>query len=270
MAVPALIDTHSHVSDPGFNKDREEVLARARAAGVTIMIDIGTDIGTSRRAVKMAGERADVYAAVGIHPHEADSVTDATIAELREMARSSPKVVAIGETGLDFYRNRSSREGQRASLRRHLDLARELNLPVVLHLRSSANAGEGAADAYEGAVEALKEAGGGLRGVSHCFSGTPALARALVDLGFYISFAGNVTYPNAPVLREAAREVPLDRIVVETDCPYLTPQAHRGKRNEPAYVRLTAEAVAAARGMLYEELSAAIMLNAQRLFRFAK
>ena len=263
-----LIDTHSHVSDSGFNADRAAVLARAREAGVATMIDIGTDIATSRRALKFASENDGVFAAVGIHPHEGDSVDDATIAELREMARANPaKVVAIGETGLDFYRNRSSRDGQVRALKAHFALARELSLPLVLHLRSSATAGEGATDAYETAVELLRAEAPGLTGVSHCFSGTPPLARALCDLGFSISFAGNVTYPNGPVLRDAAREVPLERIVVETDCPYLTPQKHRGKRNEPAFVRLTAETVAQARGISLTELAAATTANAQRLFK---
>jgi TatD DNase family protein len=262
-----LIDTHSHVSDPAFNADRAAVLARARDAGVGTMIDIGTDITTSRRAVKLASEQENVFAAVGVHPHEGDAVDEKAVAALRELARSSPKVVAIGETGLDFYRNRSSREGQTRAIRLHFALARELGLPLVLHLRSSANAGAGASDAYESAIALLREEPPGLTGVSHCFSGTPELAKALVDLGFYISFAGNVTYPNAPVLRDAARATPLDRIVVETDCPYLTPQRHRGTRNEPAYVRFTAEEVAKARGLTVDEVERATAENARRLFR---
>lgn len=264
-----LVDSHAHVSDPAFDADRADTLARARAAGVTTMIEIGTDVETSRRALAHAAREPGVFAAIGVHPHEGDSVGPETIERLREMARGAPagKVVAIGETGLDFFRNRSSREGQRRALRMHLDLARELDLPVVLHLRSSANAGAGATDAYEACLAALREAGPGLRGVSHCFSGTPALAGELVALGFMISFAGNVTYPNAPVLREAAKEVPLDRILVETDCPYLTPQKHRGKRNEPAWVRLAAEAIAGARGAQFEEIARASADNARRLFR---
>ncbi|HVY61789.1 MAG TPA: TatD family hydrolase, partial [Planctomycetota bacterium] len=158
-------------------------------------------------------------------------------------------------------------EGQTRAIKLHFALARELGLPLVLHLRSSATAGAGATDAYESALELLRAEPPGLTGVSHCFSGTPELARALVEVGFYISFAGNVTYPNAPVLRDAARAVPLDRIVVETDCPYLTPQRHRGKRNEPAHVRLTAEEVAKARGISIEELEAATTANARRLFK---
>jgi TatD DNase family protein len=266
-----LIDTHAHVSDAAFNKDRPEVLARARAAGVRAFVDVGIDLATSRRALAFAAQHDDIYAAIGVHPHEGDSVDDATIAELRDLARgNAAKVVAVGETGLDFYRNRSSREGQTRGLRAQLDLARELDLPVILHLRSSANAGEGAMDAYEGALAVLKESGRGLTGVSHCFSGTPALARALVDLGFYVSFAGNSTYPNAGVLREAAKEVPLDRIVVETDCPYLTPQKWRGQRNEPAYVASTAEALARVRGMGLNEFGEAVSENARRLFRLKK
>lgn len=262
-----LIDTHAHVSDAAFNKDRAEVLTRARAAGVEVMVDVGIDVATSRRALAFANQHEGVYASVGIHPHEGDSVDEAAIAELRDLARGNAKVVAIGETGLDFYRNRSSREGQDRGLRLQLDLARELDLPVILHLRSSANAGEGANDAYEAALAVLRESARGMTGVSHCFSGTPAHAKALVDLGFYVSFAGNATYPNAGVLREAAQVVPLDRIVVETDCPYLTPQRNRGQRNEPAYVAQTAEALAQARGMKTGEFAEAVTRNARRLFR---
>lgn len=262
-----LFDTHAHIHDEAFNKDRDEVLARAAGAGVDAICDVGTDLHTSRRAVALAAGsgRPRVYAAVGVHPHDADGFDAAALEELRALARS-PGVTAIGETGLDFYRNRSSREGQDRALRAQLDLACETGLAAVLHLRSSANAGEGATDAYEACLRVLDDYRGRLRAVSHCFSGTPALAHAFVERGFYVSFAGNATYPNAPVLREAAKAVPLERIVIETDCPYLTPQARRGKRNEPAYVQLTAEALAAALGIPFAEFAAATTANARRLF----
>ncbi len=262
-----LIDTHAHVSGSEFNKDRADVLARARAAGVERIVDVGIDLTSSRRALALAAAEDAVHAAVGIHPHEGDSVDARTVEELRALARSSPRVVAIGETGLDFYRNRSSREGQERALRAQLDLACELSLPVILHLRSSATAGEGATDAYESCLRVLDDyRGRGLNGVSHCFSGTPALARALCAHGFFVSFAGNVTYPKAVELHEAAREVPLDRVVVETDCPYLSPQAQRGRRNEPANVRLTAEWIAELRGVPVVQVERATTENARRLF----
>jgi TatD DNase family protein len=261
-----LIDTHAHVSGTEFNKDRAEVLARAREAGLVGIVDVGIDLTSSRRALALAAAHADIHAAVGIHPHDADKVDEATLAAVRELARSSPKVVAIGETGLDFYRNRSTREAQEHSLRGHLDIARDLGLPAILHLRSSATAGEGATDAYESALRVLEDYRGAVTGVSHCFSGTPALARALCDLGFFVSFAGNVSYPKAVELHEAARAVPLDRVVVETDCPYLSPQPVRGRRNEPAHVKMTAAAVAALRGVDAALVERATTENARRLF----
>jgi TatD DNase family protein len=267
-----LFDTHAHVHDKAYDADRTEVLARARAAGVEAICDVGIDVASSRKAVRLAAAPAAsgprIYAAVGIHPHEADRADPAAIEEIRGLA-TSPGVVAIGETGLDFFRNRSSREGQERALRAQLDLARDLGLAAILHLRSSASAGPGAEDAYRECLRVLDHYAGGVRGVSHCFSGTPELARALVERGFYISFAGNVTYPNAPILREAARAVPLERIVIETDCPYLTPQAKRGTRNEPAYLRETAAEIARARGSSFEEVAAATAKNARALFGIA-
>ncbi len=266
-----LFDTHAHVHDEAFNRDRADVLARAREAGVDEICDIGIDLASSRKAVALAalsaasGGGPRIYAAVGIHPHGADRAGEEALAEVRRLAES-PGVVAIGETGLDFYRNRSSREGQERTLRAHLDLARALGLAVVLHLRSSATAGDGAEDAYRACLRVLDDYGGAVRGVSHCFSGTPELALALVERGLHISFAGNVSYPGAEVLRDAARAVPLDRIVVETDCPYLAPQARRGARNEPAFVRHTAEEIARARGIALEEVVAATTRNARALF----
>jgi TatD DNase family protein len=261
-----LIDTHSHTSDPKFNKDRPAVLERAREAGLVAIVDVGTDIRTSRRAVRLAAAEDMVYAVVGIHPYDGDDFTDETLAELRDLA-GQPKVVALGEMGFDFFRMRSSREGQERAFRAQLDLAAERDLPVVLHLRSSANAGDGAADAYEQALDVLRDYGGAIRGISHCFSATPAIAEAMCAVGFHVSFAGNVTYPKADNLREAARVVPLDRILVETDCPYLTPQAHRGSRNEPGYVKLTAACVAEAMGVAFEDLADATTRNAKALFR---
>jgi len=261
-----LVDTHAHVSGDAFDQDRPAVLARAREAGVAAIVDVGIDLASSRRAVAFAEANEGAYAAIGIHPYDGDMVDEGVIAELRAIAKGSAKVKAIGETGLDFFRNRSSREGQIRAVKLHMDLARELSLPLVLHLRSSASAGAGAQDAYETMIELLRAEAPGLRGISHCFSGTPALGEALVALGFHVSFAGNATYPAAQVLRDTAKALPLDRILVETDCPYLSPQGFRGGRNEPGHVRLTAGKLAEVRGMTLTEFGAATSQNARKLF----
>lgn len=290
-----LFDTHAHLQDEKFEEDRGDVLRRAYEAGVHDIVNVGTDIDTSVKAVTLAlasrslagvigpdgvhhpvppGPR--LHAAVGVHPYDGDKVDAATIETLRVLAARSEHVVAFGETGLDFFRMKSSREGQERAMRAHLDLARECRKAAILHLRSSQIAGQGGArgesppgaaadNAYDAALKVLEDYAG-LRVVSHCFSGTPAHARELVRRGFYVSFAGNASYPNAAALREAAREVPLDRIVLETDCPYLTPQPRRGKRNEPAFLRLTAESIARAKGIGLEDLAAAATANAHRLF----
>jgi TatD DNase family protein len=265
-----LFDTHAHLHDEQFDGDRDAALERASQAGVEAIVNVGTDLETSRRAIALAAARGGrgprLFAAVGFHPYDGDKVDAAAVGALRELA-AAPAVVAFGETGFDFFRMRSSREGQERALRAHLDLACECGKTVILHLRSSRNAGPEAADAYDAALRVLDDyAGAGLRLVAHCFSGTPAHARALAARGYHVSFAGNATYPGAGSLREAARAVPLDRLVIETDCPYLAPQARRGKRNEPAFIRMTAETIARERGLSLEELAAAVGANARRLF----
>jgi len=264
-----LFDTHTHISDGDFDSDRGEVLARAREAGVTPLVDVATDLITSRRAIACAAREAGIYAAVGIDPHTADRVDDGTIEELRRLA-THPGVVAVGETGLDFYRNRSTREGQLRALHRQLDVAAAFDLPAILHLRSSARPGAGSADAYETCLEILRAYEGHLTAISHCFSGTVKHAMALTALGHYVSFAGNITYPKAGELQEAARAVPPDRLLIETDCPYLTPHPHRGQRNEPARIALTAGALAAARGMGTADFAALTTRNAAVVFGLAE
>lgn len=263
-----LIDTHAHISDGRFDADRAEVLARAREAGIERILDVGIDLGTSRRAVRLARREPLVRAVVGVQPHDADRVDGETMAALRELAQD-PLVVGIGETGLDFYRDRASRAGQLAALRLHLGLAAELGLPIVLHLRSAATSGEASARAYEVCAEVLADYADAVTPIAHCFSGTVAAAERMVALGGYVSFAGNVTYPKATELREACRAVPLERLLVETDCPYLAPQGRRGQRNEPALVRLTAERIAKERGIAFGELAARASANARRAFVLA-
>ena len=252
-----FFDTHAHLHFPQFADDLDQVLARAREAGVRGMLTIGTDAETSRAAVALAHREPDVWAAVGVHPHDADGADDAVLAELEQLA-ADPRVVAVGEIGLDFFRNLSPRDVQHATLGRQLALARRTRKPVLIHCR----------DAHPETLAALAEASvGDVGGVMHCFSGDAAVARRCLDLGLDISLAGPVTYPNAKSLPEVARLVPGDRLVIETDAPYLPPQGYRGKRNEPAYLAITAARVAELRGEPLDRFAARASENARRLFR---
>ncbi|QOJ36691.1 MAG: TatD family hydrolase [Nitrospira sp.] len=227
-----LIDTHTHLDDARYDADREAMLARAREAGVERMITIGCDLATSRAAVALAAQYDFVYASVGVHPHEVRHITDDWYDTLRQLARDSEKVVAYGEIGLDYHYNHSDPDLQRRRFREQLQLARELRLPVIIHTR----------EAQDDTIRILKEERASeIGGVFHCFSGDTWLAKDAIELGFYISFSGILTFQNAAVLRDIAKTVPADRLLIETDCPYLTPVPHRGKRNEPAYVRQVAE-----------------------------
>ncbi|MBX3023474.1 TatD family hydrolase [bacterium] len=253
----ALIDSHCHL-DMDFDADRGAVLARARAAGVEAMITIGASgrFDANRAAVEIADANEAVYATVGIHPHEAASLDDAAIAVLGELA-AHPKVVGIGETGLDYHYEHAPRPAQRAAFARFLGLARALRKPIVVHLR----------EADDDAVEVLRgERGGEIGGVIHCFSGDAVSVRRFLDLGFHISFSGIVTFKTADALREAARLVPSDRLMLETDAPFLAPVPYRGRRNEPALVAQTAATIAAVRGESIAQVAAATNANTRRLF----
>ncbi|MBI5380027.1 MAG: TatD family hydrolase [Nitrospirae bacterium] len=261
---PPLIDTHAHLDMEAYAADREVVLRRARAAGVVAILTIGTDEASSRQAVALAERDTDrgeafprLYATVGVHPHEAKEARASTWEALLKLSRH-PRVVAWGEVGLDYHYDHSPREAQRAVFREQIRLARARELPLVVHQR----------EAEEETLRILKDEGAeAAGGVFHCYTADAEYARAVLDLGFFISFAGVVTFRNSEGLREVARLAPLDRILVETDAPYLAPVPHRGKRNEPAYVRLVAERVAGARGMALEELARATTENARRLFK---
>ena len=255
-ATPDLFDTHAHLHFPGFDEDRDAVLARARAAGVRRMVTIGTDGETSRAALALADRHPDVWATAGVHPHDAAESDEAAQAEVERIA-AERRVVAIGEIGLDFFRNLSPPETQERVLRRVLALARRLRKPVVLHCR----------DAHAEILALLgEERVAEVGGIMHCFSGDVAIARRCLDLGLLISLAGPVTYPNARALPDVARFVPGDRLVLETDCPFLPPQGYRGKRNEPAYLTITAARVAELRGEPLDDLAARTTANACRLF----
>ena len=246
------IDAHCHLDSIG---EVDATVARARAAGVAAVVTIGTDLPSSREAATIARSNPAVWAAVGVHPHDASTLDGAALEELIALARHS-RVVAIGEIGLDFYRDLSPRDAQRDAFRRQLAAAQDLGAAVVIHMR----------DAHDELFGTLEELGPPERLIFHCFSGGPADAERGLALGGYISFAGNVSYKNAGLLREAAAVVPRDRLLVETDSPYLAPVPHRGKPNEPAWVVAVGQAVAAAVGLTAEEVARTTTANAVRAF----
>jgi len=251
----SLIDSHAHIYGHDFAGDLDEVLQRAADAGVDAMLVVGTDIESSRQALELAEKHPQLYAAVGIHPHDAGRVTDACYDVIRDLALSSTRVVAIGEIGLDFFRDRSPRADQERVFRAFLRMAAELDKPVIIHDR----------DAHRQVLDCLRGAGT-RRGVLHCFSGDAAMAAEALGMGLYISIPGTVTYPANEALREVVRSVSIDRMLLETDCPYLSPVPHRGKRNEPAYVRLAAERVAEVKGLSLEDVARITTKNVRDLF----
>ncbi|MBE3563420.1 MAG: TatD family hydrolase [Hydrogenibacillus schlegelii] len=256
MSAP-LVDTHAHLDDPAFDADRAEVLARAKAAGVRAIVNVGYNPERIRTTLALAEAEPIVYAAVGLHPTEAERLSPDVLAAIREAARH-PKVVAIGEIGLDYHHQTASREAQVRAFRAQLDLARELGLPVIIHNR----------DAHDDVYALLREAdAGAIGGVMHAFSGSEAHVEAAVALGFYLSLGGPVTFKNARALQALVPRIPLDRLVIETDAPYLAPHPYRGRRNESAHVRLVAEAVARLAGRSVEEIAHLSTDNAKRLFR---
>ena len=254
-----LIDTHAHLTMPQFDKDREAVIQRAHQAGLLHMVTVGTDLDDCHKAVTLAEAYSTISATVGIHPHDVKAVNNGTYYQLKNLA-AHESVVAIGEIGLDFYRNLSPQEEQRAHFRRQLQLAREVSLPVVIHDR----------DAHEEVVTILREERAeSIGGVIHCFSGDWKMAKTCLDMGFYISIAGTVTFKRDDSYYDIVRRIPLDRLLVETDCPFLAPKPFRGKRNEPAYVRHTAEDVARIRGVDPADLGAAVTRNAVEVFHLS-
>jgi TatD DNase family protein len=254
-----LIDTHTHLDDARYNDDREAVIARAREAGLEAFITIGCDLATSRSAVALADHYAFVYASVGVHPHEVKHIQEDWYDEFRYLAKSD-KIVAYGEIGLDYHYNHSSPKEQRERFHEQIQLARDLKLPVIIHTR----------EAQEDTITILKEEKASeIGGVFHCFSGDARLAKDALDLGFYLSFSGILTFPNAAMLRDIAQNTPLDRVLIETDCPYLTPVPYRGKRNEPAYVSQVAQQLASIHSLPLKDVAEQTSTNAKRLFKIA-
>ncbi|MCX6935405.1 MAG: TatD family hydrolase [Verrucomicrobia bacterium] len=281
-----LIDTHSHLDFPDFDADREDVIRRATEAGVTRLIAIGTNLKTSRAAIALSDSHSQIYATVGIHPSEVGEVEDSACGEIEQLA-SHPKVVAIGECGLDYHRlpSRQNSSFTEASLttggtapgteellladadlknrqaiffQEQLDLAVRLQLNVVIHQR----------DSWDDTIATLKPFAGRLRAVFHCFSGTPAQAHELIQLGHAVSFTGIVTFKNARDVHESVRQLPAGSFFLETDCPYLSPEPHRGQRCEPAYTRFVAEKVASLRGVSLKEMARETTAAAEKFFRF--
>lgn len=253
-----LVDTHAHLDDERFDTDCDEVVSRAADAGVSFIINPGSNLDSSRKAVGLAEKYACVYAAVGVHPHEAAELTERSLEVLRGLAEHE-KVVAVGEIGLDYYRDLSPRDRQREAFRKQLDLAAELDLPVIVHSR----------DAHADVEEMLTEArrAGGLRGVLHCFSGGPDGAERAAKMGFYIGFDGPLTYENATTLRKIAGIIPVEHALIETDSPYLSPLPHRrSERNEPAFLPLIADKLADIRGLSAADVARVTALSAARLF----
>lgn len=255
-----LIDTHAHLEMREFNDDRDEVIQRAREAGVEYIVTIGTTVESSRDAVMLAEKYDFIYAAVGIHPHEVKDVLHPAYEVLRHFAKHK-KVVAYGEIGLDYYYEHSPRSDQKRKFRDMLREARELDLPVIIHDR----------DAHEDTLRILSEEWSPeLGGVMHCFSGDLAMARKVIEMGFSISIAGPVTFPKAEALREVVKRIPIEHMLVETDSPYLAPQPVRGKRNEPAHVRHTAEMIAQVKGLSFDDVARITSFNAMQLFGIGK
>ncbi len=251
-----LIDSHAHLEMKEFDVDRKDVIERALLAGVECIVTVGTNLALSRKALSIARQYDNIYATLGVHPHDVAKAGDKTFDELKGMA-VDPKVVAYGEIGLDFFRNISPREIQEDMFARQLELACELKLPVIIHDR----------DAHEQTLRMVK-ASSVRRGVFHCFSGDWGMAKQCIDLGFYISIPGVVTFDKSHILQDVVRQAPLDSILLETDCPYLTPVPHRGKRNEPAFMVHTAKKVAQIKGLNWEDVAKAASDNTRKLFHF--
>ncbi|WP_020675799.1 TatD family hydrolase [Geopsychrobacter electrodiphilus] len=251
-----LIDSHAHLDSSQFGDELEQILQRADEAGIKQILTIGCDLQSSARSVTLAAQYAQVHAAVGIHPHDAGEATAEGLA-LIESLLAAPKVVAVGEIGLDFFRDHSPRDQQRTAFRQQIRLARKHQKPIIVHDR----------EAHAEVLQILhEEHAADCGGVLHCFSGDITMARACLDLGFYLSFPGTISYPKNEAQREVVAAVPIDRMMIETDCPYLAPVPHRGKRNEPAYVRYTAEKLAEIKGLTLSDVARVTSRNVYDLF----
>lgn len=254
-----LVDTHAHIDFPRFNDDRDEVIKRAKENNLEYIINVGADEASSQRSIELAQKHDMIYAVVGIHPHEAKNVTESTYKQLKNWAKED-KVVAIGETGLDYHYDNSPREVQQQVFRRHIQLAKEVELPLVIHSR----------EAEDQTMEILKEEEAEeVGGIIHCFPGDQKMADQALDLNFYIAVGGILTFNNSYQLQRVVKQIPLDKLLIETDAPYLTPEPNRGKRNEPAYVKYVADKLAQILPHSTEKIAAVTTENAKEAFNIA-
>ncbi len=249
-----LFDTHAHLDDARFDTDRGAVIEGLRSRGVELVVNVGADMKGCENSVKLSEQYDFIYAAVGLHPYDAQDMTDEELERIRELSKH-PKIVAIGEIGLDYHYDEADKEKQKLWFYRQIKLAEELNLPYIVHDR----------DAHADCLEIIRRSGY-FRGVMHCYSGSVEMAKELVDLGFYISFAGPVTFKNGKKAKEVATGLPIDRLLIETDCPYLSPEPYRGERNDSSKVRFVAETIADLKGVSVEELSRITYENGKRFF----
>ncbi len=252
-----LIDTHAHLDFEQYDKDRDEVLKRAGEVGVEKIFNIGADIESSRRSVKLAEKYDNIYAVVGIHPHDADTLNTESLAEIKALALNN-KVKAIGETGLDFYYNNSPREKQKEAFEKHLYLAKELDLPVVIHSRSAGNETLNVIDQVADFSADL---------IFHCYAYGPELIEKIIERDYYAAFGGLITFNSAEEIRKALEKMPLNRILLETDSPYLTPSPNRGKRNEPSYLQYILKKAAEIKKIAPEELAEITSENAEKIYK---
>jgi TatD DNase family protein len=251
-----LIDSHAHLDGQKFADDQKETIERATANGISHILTVGCDMASSHASISIAENYPNIYAAVGVHPHDAAEINSRTLAELKKLL-THPKVVALGEIGLDFFRDHCPHQIQHQAFREQIRLAREIGKPIIVHDR----------DAHEETIKILiEEHAKDVGGVIHCFSGDLKMAQQCLDLGFYLSFPGTITYPKNSELREVVRQISIERILVETDCPYLSPQKYRGKRNEPAYVRFTADKIAEIKNLTIDDIARITSRNCFDLF----
>jgi TatD DNase family protein len=251
-----LFDTHTHLNDKAFEEDREMVVQRAEKEGVSLLVNVGFNRETIPQTLKLAENYDFIYAAVGWHPHDAADMKEEDLNWIEELS-AHPKVVAIGEMGLDYYWDNAPRDVQKDVFRQQIALAKRVKKPIIIHDR----------DAHRDVVDILREEGAEeVGGIMHCFGGSYDIAKECLDLNFYISFGGPLTFKNAKKPKEVAKQIPLDRLLIETDSPYLTPHPYRGKRNESSYVRYVAESLAEIKGLSYEEICRITMENGKRLF----
>ncbi len=264
-----FVDSHAHLDGEQYNTDRDQVLARARDAGIKTIVAIGSGTGPGSLdcGIRLAEQHDFIYATIGIHPHEAKLAADSDFQELEQLAKQ-PKVIAVGEIGLDYFYDHSPREVQQQVFIKQMELARAAKLPIVIHNRPSQDS-ENAWDDFFSLINQHWKSSA-LGGVLHCFTGTPAHAKRALDLGFMISFAGNITFPKAQQIRDAAEEIPLDRMFIETDCPFLAPVPNRGKRNEPAFVKEVARQLGELRGLSTEDIGHQTAHNFYKFFKLAE